>query len=82
MVIDNSNFNIPLQQELLLKFHSCHVHFNLSWIKSMIRKYILPVLDCDVTEVTSNNEIFKCMVYELSKYTSRTEVAVKKYFCK
>ena len=47
----------------------------------MIRIF-LSVVDYNVSEVMSNNAIFKCMDCELTKTTRRTQVAFKKYFRK
>ena len=69
-------------QKLLLKFYFCLSHFNLSREKKIGLERYISVVDCDVTEVTPNNEIFKCMDCELAKYIRKTEVSAKKYICK
>ena len=59
MVFDNLNVSLTQLQNFLPKRFLCLGHLNLACIKNIIRKKILSVVDCDVTEVTPKNIYFQ-----------------------
>ena len=52
MVIDHSNANLMPPEKSLLKLYLCIGHLNIAWVKNMIIKNILSVVDYNVTEIT------------------------------
>ena len=52
MVIDHYNANLMPPEKSLLKLYLCIGHLNIAWVKNMIIKNILSVVDYNVTEIT------------------------------
>ena len=72
-VVAAENLNLDDSQKQLLEWHYKLGHYNMNWIRSLIRSQVLPIRGQNVS-------ISKCICQacQLSKQTRRSEGAVKK----
>ena len=72
-VVATENLNLDSSQKQLLEWHYRLGHFNMNWIRALIRQQILPVRRQNVSIVSC-----LCEACQLSKQTKRSDGAVKK----
>ena len=72
-VVSADNLNLDGAQKQLLEWHYKLGHYNMNWIRSLIRKQVIPVRGQNVSIATC-----LCQACQLSKQTRRPDGAVKK----